>query len=211
MPFGMRHVALTENWVAKDLSDMKFRNLVISGPLHSLERLDLHSFGRITVFGLSHLRLVPSLRAITLGTPRVPYQDYALAFSCMTQLTELNIERARLSKNDACAIATLSGLRRLELAECTWVNPDSVCRLASLASHLESLSLQGCSSITVEPLGTLSQLTRLTSLDLSGCTSVGEGVSEMLSGLSDLRTCALRCCHLTDECMAALGALTCLR
>jgi hypothetical protein len=171
-----------------------YQNEVLLGleGMHSLEHLRLRELMLPAVF--AHMRMgllaaCSSLRALELVSPFVDVDLETWDLSPLTQLTSLTLVDAHASGRqlqwaDASSIASLPGLRRLQLTDCEFQGGSAANQLLSSAS-LTSLTLGN----TGRPISTYAAPTNSAVQELSvGAVDVADirGISTKLTALTSL-------------------------
>lgn len=170
--------------------------------LTSLESLTLWNDEGISGDGLSYLKDLPALRAISFYV--VPIEDFGLEkLKGMSQLEYLSLQYTHVTDEGLAHLKGLTGLRELVLPPAT--TDMGLANLKGLTS-LEELAISDA-KVTGDGLVHLKGLPQLKSLSISGREMNGRGLIH-LHGLSRLEKLKISMWRMDDEGMKGLQGLT---
>ncbi|MCY2925260.1 MAG: hypothetical protein NT031_07455 [Planctomycetota bacterium] len=178
--------------------------------LPNLWELRLDSCPEVTAKGVEHVAKLAKLRVLYLGgCERLRGADLA-PLAALTNLEELDLQRATALTNDLSPLGKLTRLRVLVLYGCTGLEDGALAGLRTLTG-LGELHIHGCDKLTDAGLADLAAMTGLHTLYLGG-SKMGDGACQSIARLGNLRTLHAEGCGLLSDkglaCLAPLRNLT---
>ena len=194
------------SWIPTD------SDLVQLTALRSLTSLDLTGCSEITRNGLTHFSLEPHrIKCLVLDDcARISNQFFSHIVH-FSRLEQLNLRGCfRISDDGIAALRVLKHLRHLDISLCAtaqaaklsqqWESPtitDAALHTLSRMTQLETLQLEGCTTITDEGLLHLATLRHLTRLNLAK-THVTEHGLKILRCLPELASLNISGCQIPE-------------